>query len=107
VTCVSESCCGASGAPFRALDFEETLCSAPRRSHSLAMTPDGASAASAAQYCVFGTVTKGWEVLDKLEQLPTRREGIFVMPQERITYVCIAPPALPHTSPPVYSATLL
>jgi hypothetical protein len=32
-------------------------------------------------------VTKGWEVLDKLELLPTRREGIFVMPQERITYV--------------------
>jgi cyclophilin family peptidyl-prolyl cis-trans isomerase len=38
-------------------------------------------------YCVFGTVTKGWEVLEMFETLPTRREGIFVMPKERITYV--------------------
>jgi cyclophilin family peptidyl-prolyl cis-trans isomerase len=31
------------------------------------------------QYAVFGKVTKGDEVLSKLEELPTRREGIFVM----------------------------
>lgn len=37
------------------------------------------------QYAVFGKVTKGDETLRKLEELPTRREGIFVMPTERIT----------------------
>ncbi|CAI9096633.1 OLC1v1032825C1 [Oldenlandia corymbosa var. corymbosa] len=37
------------------------------------------------QYAVFGKVTKGDETLKKLEELPTRREGIFVMPTERIT----------------------
>ncbi|RAL37642.1 hypothetical protein DM860_000336 [Cuscuta australis] len=37
------------------------------------------------QYAVFGKVTKGDDTLRKLEQLPTRREGIFVMPTERIT----------------------
>ncbi|KAM7484346.1 hypothetical protein LguiA_000355 [Lonicera macranthoides] len=37
------------------------------------------------QYAIFGKVTKGDETLKKLEQLPTRREGIFVMPTERIT----------------------
>ncbi|CAH9090126.1 unnamed protein product [Cuscuta epithymum] len=37
------------------------------------------------QYAVFGKVTKGDETLRKLEQIPTRREGIFVMPTERIT----------------------
>ncbi|KAJ9709254.1 hypothetical protein PVL29_000959 [Vitis rotundifolia] len=37
------------------------------------------------QYAIFGRVTKGDETLKKLEQLPTRREGIFVMPTERIT----------------------
>lgn len=31
------------------------------------------------QYAVFGKVTKGDEVLSKLEELPTRKEGIFVM----------------------------
>lgn len=31
------------------------------------------------QYAIFGRVTKGDETLRKLEQLPTRREGIFVM----------------------------
>lgn len=31
------------------------------------------------QYAIFGKVTKGDETLKKLEQLPTRREGIFVM----------------------------
>ncbi|KAM7269767.1 hypothetical protein ACFE04_025264 [Oxalis oulophora] len=31
------------------------------------------------QYAIFGKVTKGDETLQKLEQLPTRREGIFVM----------------------------
>ncbi|KAM3264988.1 Peptidyl-prolyl cis-trans isomerase CYP23 [Capsicum chinense] len=37
------------------------------------------------KYTIFGKVTKGDETLTKLEQLPTRREGIFVMPTERIT----------------------
>ncbi|KAG9134460.1 hypothetical protein Leryth_019917 [Lithospermum erythrorhizon] len=37
------------------------------------------------QYAIFGKVTKGDETLRKLEELPTRREGIFVMPTERIT----------------------
>ncbi|XAR65175.1 Peptidylprolyl isomerase [Bertholletia excelsa] len=37
------------------------------------------------QYAIFGKLTKGDETLRKLEQLPTRREGIFVMPTERIT----------------------
>lgn len=31
------------------------------------------------QYAIFGKVTKGDETLKKLEELPTRREGIFVM----------------------------
>ncbi|KQJ87901.1 hypothetical protein BRADI_4g14140v3 [Brachypodium distachyon] len=31
------------------------------------------------QYAVFGRVTKGDNTLRKLERLPTRREGIFVM----------------------------
>ncbi|KAI8527314.1 hypothetical protein RHMOL_Rhmol12G0066100 [Rhododendron molle] len=49
------------------------------------------------QYAIFGKVTKGDETLRKLEELPTRREGMFVMvylhgtnyrlfqPTERIT----------------------
>ncbi|XP_030961601.1 peptidyl-prolyl cis-trans isomerase CYP23 [Quercus lobata] len=37
------------------------------------------------QYAIFGRVTRGEETLKKFEQLPTRREGIFVMPTERIT----------------------
>eukprot|EP00268_Persea_americana_P020364 TRINITY_DN20570_c0_g2_i1.p1 TRINITY_DN20570_c0_g2~~TRINITY_DN20570_c0_g2_i1.p1 ORF type:complete len:227 (-),score=37.54 TRINITY_DN20570_c0_g2_i1:245-925(-) len=37
------------------------------------------------EYAIFGRVTKGDETLRKLEELPTRREGIFVMPTERIT----------------------
>ncbi|KAL9225916.1 hypothetical protein vseg_001790 [Gypsophila vaccaria] len=37
------------------------------------------------KYAIFGKVTKGDETLRKLEELPTRREGIFVMPMERIT----------------------
>ncbi|GAB4839978.1 cytochrome P450 monooxygenase 23 [Ancistrocladus abbreviatus] len=37
------------------------------------------------QYTVFGKLTRGDETLRKLEELPTRREGIFVMPLERIT----------------------
>jgi len=37
------------------------------------------------QYTIFGRVTAGWEVLAKFEQLETKREGIFVMPKERIT----------------------
>lgn len=36
------------------------------------------------QYAVFGKVTKGDETLRKLEEVPTRREGIFVM-------VCMTP----------------
>ncbi|XP_062183517.1 peptidyl-prolyl cis-trans isomerase CYP23-like [Phragmites australis] len=36
------------------------------------------------QYAIFGRVTKGDDTLRKLERLPTRREGIFVMPIERI-----------------------
>ncbi|GER41428.1 peptidyl-prolyl cis-trans isomerase [Striga asiatica] len=36
-------------------------------------------------YAIFGKVTKGDETLRKLEQVPTRTEGIFVMPTERIT----------------------
>nr|QMV80818.1 peptidylprolyl cis-trans isomerase 11 [Clitoria ternatea] len=31
------------------------------------------------KYAIFGKVTKGDETLTKLEQLPTRREGMFVM----------------------------
>mmetsp|Transcript_33068 Transcript_33068/g.83955 ORF Transcript_33068/g.83955 Transcript_33068/m.83955 type:complete len:233 (-) Transcript_33068:68-766(-) len=37
------------------------------------------------QYTIFAKLTKGMEVLHKLEGLPTKREGIFVMPLERIT----------------------
>ncbi|CAO2829618.1 unnamed protein product [Amaranthus hypochondriacus] len=37
------------------------------------------------KYAIFGKVTKGDETLTKLEELPTRKEGIFVMPVERIT----------------------
>ncbi|XP_057777152.1 peptidyl-prolyl cis-trans isomerase CYP23 [Salvia miltiorrhiza] len=37
------------------------------------------------QYAIFGKVTKGDETLRKLEEVPTRKEGIFVMPTERIT----------------------
>ncbi|MCO5584728.1 hypothetical protein L7F22_038660 [Adiantum nelumboides] len=37
------------------------------------------------QYAIFGKVTKGYETLAKLEKLPTKRDGIFVMPLERIT----------------------
>ncbi|XP_047091098.1 peptidyl-prolyl cis-trans isomerase CYP23-like [Lolium rigidum] len=36
------------------------------------------------QYAVFGRVTKGDDTLRKLERLPTHKEGIFVMPLERI-----------------------
>ncbi|KAJ9525071.1 hypothetical protein QJQ45_017369 [Haematococcus lacustris] len=36
------------------------------------------------QYTIFGQVTRGMEVLHKLEELPTKREGIFVMPLNRI-----------------------
>ncbi|KAH7285317.1 hypothetical protein KP509_33G022100 [Ceratopteris richardii] len=37
------------------------------------------------QYAIFGKVTKGYDTLAKLEELPTKKEGIFVMPLERIT----------------------
>lgn len=36
------------------------------------------------QYAVFGKVTKGDDTLKRLEEVPTRQEGIFVMPLERI-----------------------
>lgn len=37
------------------------------------------------QYTVFGRVIVGWELLERLEQVETKREGIFVMPKERLT----------------------
>lgn len=37
------------------------------------------------QYTVFGKVLSGDDVLAKLEQVETRKEGIFVMPKHRIT----------------------
>ena len=37
------------------------------------------------KYAVFGRVTAGEETLTKMEQVETRREGIFVMPKERIS----------------------
>lgn len=39
------------------------------------------------QYAIFGRVTKGDETLKKLEQLPTRREGIFVMVCLYVSYI--------------------
>ncbi|KAL8518749.1 hypothetical protein ACS0TY_009928 [Phlomoides rotata] len=36
------------------------------------------------EYAIFGKVTKGDETLRKLEEVPTHKEGIFVMPTERI-----------------------
>lgn len=36
------------------------------------------------EYTVFGKVLDGLEVLEALEHVDTRREGIFVMPKERI-----------------------
>ncbi|KAL2904451.1 Peptidyl-prolyl cis-trans isomerase CYP23 [Bienertia sinuspersici] len=41
------------------------------------------------QYAVFGKVTKGDETLMKLEEVPTREEGIFVMPESVIASVMI------------------
>ena len=37
------------------------------------------------EYTVFGKVLAGDDVLAKLEQVETRKEGIFVMPKQRIT----------------------
>jgi len=37
------------------------------------------------QYGVFGVVLHGMDVMHKLEGLPTKREGIFVMPVDRVT----------------------
>eukprot|EP01026_Neomeris_dumetosa_P074886 TRINITY_DN783_c0_g1_i2.p1 TRINITY_DN783_c0_g1~~TRINITY_DN783_c0_g1_i2.p1 ORF type:complete len:248 (+),score=30.04 TRINITY_DN783_c0_g1_i2:117-860(+) len=37
------------------------------------------------KYTIFGQVTQGMDVLRKMEQVETRKEGIFVMPKERIT----------------------
>jgi cyclophilin family peptidyl-prolyl cis-trans isomerase len=43
------------------------------------------------QYCQFGELISGFEVLDELQKLETTKSGIFVMPKERIeimsTYV--------------------
>ena len=36
------------------------------------------------RYTVFGRVVAGDHVLTKIETLETKREGIFVMPKERI-----------------------
>lgn len=36
------------------------------------------------QYTIFGRVTRGMEALRKMEGVETRREGIFVMPKERV-----------------------
>ena len=33
------------------------------------------------KYTVFGEVVEGFDVLAKLEQVETKREGIFVMPK--------------------------
>jgi cyclophilin family peptidyl-prolyl cis-trans isomerase len=37
------------------------------------------------QYAIFGEVTKGIEALASMERVETKRDGIFVMPLERIT----------------------
>ncbi|EFJ45128.1 hypothetical protein VOLCADRAFT_64009 [Volvox carteri f. nagariensis] len=37
------------------------------------------------QYTAFAKVTEGMESLRRMEELPTRREGIFVMPVKRVT----------------------
>ena len=37
------------------------------------------------QYTVFGKVLRGDAVLSELEQVKTKKEGIFVMPKTRIT----------------------
>lgn len=36
------------------------------------------------QYSAFGKVTKGMDVLHKLERYPTKKEGMFVMPIKKI-----------------------
>ena len=37
------------------------------------------------KYAVFGRIVSGDDALRAMEAMPTRREGMFVMPQERIT----------------------
>ncbi|KAL2226077.1 UNVERIFIED_CONTAM: Peptidyl-prolyl cis-trans isomerase CYP23 [Sesamum indicum] len=54
-------------------------------SGAIATVPELGSSRVVFQYAIFGKVTKGDETLRKLEQVPTRTEGIFVMPTERIT----------------------
>jgi len=39
------------------------------------------------QYAVFGRMTAGEETLAKLEAVQTRKEGIFVMPKERVSVI--------------------
>ncbi|KZV16078.1 Cyclophilin-like peptidyl-prolyl cis-trans isomerase family protein isoform 1 [Dorcoceras hygrometricum] len=41
------------------------------------------------QYAIFGKVTKGDETLRKLEQVPTRTEGIFVMVINKKTIIAV------------------
>ena len=36
------------------------------------------------QYAIFGRITRGEAALQAMQQVPTKKEGIFVMPQERI-----------------------
>ena len=43
------------------------------------------AALSPAQYAVFGRLVSGDAVLRAMEEVETKREGIFVMPKERIT----------------------
>jgi len=38
-------------------------------------------------YAIFGELVAGWDALSAIEQVHVRREGIFVMPEERITIV--------------------
>lgn len=37
------------------------------------------------QYTIFGEVTDGLPTLARFEELPTKKEGMFVMPEQRIT----------------------
>ena len=44
-----------------------------------ALLPVCAPCRAALQYAVFGRMTRGEEVLMKMEELPTRKSGMFVM----------------------------
>lgn len=45
----------------------------------------GASPHLDMEYTIFGQVLRGMEHIHKMEKLPTKKEGIFVMPLERVT----------------------